>query len=206
MKKSKASLGTLIQSVAKSTVGKKYHFTQIEESKGATAFFVVPKAAKKNFAQIISLVLNSDGFVSIEMFVTNLSVTELWAEIQLSNDVVPEYLVEMLKISDEELSKSLKTDAQYEGVLKLIDKHEGKRESLIVKLSALEKKIAGTKVSDSKIVQLSDQLYKVEEDCVNEEINISQLSYRYFVNSLDEIDPFFFSKMTELAWSKKKKK
>jgi hypothetical protein len=207
MKKSKSSKskGASLSAIVKNLNTQGFTLSLIEESAHHAAYFAIPKAAKKNFVQIISLEVENDGFVSVEIFVSNLSITEIWAEIQISADSVGQYLNAMLKVAKEEIGKEVKNEAQFEKILKEIDRHEKKRDSSIDKLFSIEDQITAKATADAKLPKLLKDLAKVEEDCINEEIEVSKLSYRYLVNTLDEVDPFFFAMLFGGKKSKAKK-
>lgn len=180
-----------MESVSKTSIGKGFQYSLIDHSKDSVSFLITSRDAKKKFVQIISMVLNQDDFVSIEIFVSNLSVTEPWAELQINLDYAAEYLAEMLAIVKQELSKSLTTDAQFDATLKQIDKNEMAREKMIEKLSQVEKKVLSAKDAAAE-KKFSKELLNVENACIHSETEVSKLTYRYFVNAMDEVDPFFF--------------
>ena len=186
-------LHSVVEALAKKPVGKNFQFAIIDESKDSASYLVTPRKSSKNFVHMVSMNLNKDGFVSVELFVSNLSVTEVYADIQLDISYVGKYLGEMLAVTKTELSKSLSSDSQFTALLKQIDKGEKNCEALITKLEATEKKITVVKKDTKAVVaKLNKDLMKLEEQCIQQEIEVSQMIYRYFVNALDDVDPFFF--------------
>ena len=187
-------------------IKKNFKLSLIEESAHGASYSLIPHNSPKKFVQVLSFQMKADGFVNIQIFVSNLSATEMWAEIDIDFEFVNVYLKKMISISNQELAKSIKSDAQFEALMIQIEKSESKQSSLLEKLSAIEVQLDATKTPEAKQTKLAKEWSKLEETCLNEEIHTSELTFRYFVNTLEEIDPFFYSRLFSVEWALKKAK
>ena len=187
-------------------IKKHFSLSVIEETATGATYFLVPLVTKKNFVQIISLMKKEDNFVNVQIYLSNLAATEIWAEIDVAMEFVSSFLKEMMTIAQKESQKTVKTDAQFEAIIQQIEKTEAKQSVLIEHLTDLETQIMSKKTDEAMRKKLSVKLAKVEESCIKEEIEISKLTYRYFANTLDDLDPFFFQKLSGINWAEKKSK
>ena len=190
----------------KANLQKHFEISVMEESAKAATYFMVPRAPSKHFVQILSLIKNENDFVNVQLYLSNLVATELWAEIDVSDEYVPPFLTEMVGITQKESKKSISNDAQFEMTIQKMDKAEGRQIVLIEHLTDLENQIDSPKTNEAMKKKLSAKLLKVEEACIDEEIEISRLTFTYFSNTLDQLDPYFFGKLSSMSWSQKKTK
>jgi hypothetical protein len=189
-----------MKNLGNTLTGLGFQISLIEMSDHSASYLAQGLLFQKKFVQVISVTKRNDEFAIVEIFVSNLSVTEKWAEIEISVDVLGEYLKQMLFVSGQELSKTITGEEKFAEIVNAIDEKEPKLAAHIHELHEAEA-LYESKHTDAKLKKkIEGKLAKLEEDCLKEEIDISRLSFRYFTNSLDEIDPFFYQALFGVKW------
>ena len=205
MKKKAIPFARQLPALEKSLAKAGFKVSVIEKSKDFVSYLAQGLNFKHNFIQVVSITLKNAEFAVVELFVSNLTVTEKWAEIDISIDVLSDYLTHMLSLSAKELSKVVKGDKELDGIVDQIDKKEPQLALWVKDLHHLEDEYLAKKGSPAQVAKLQTKLAQLENKCLKEEIEISRLSFRYFTNTLDPVDSFFYDALFTTNWAEKKK-
>ena len=196
-------LKKLLPSLEKNLAKTGFKISKINATRDSASFAVQGMKHEKPFFQILTLTEESPGFAIVEMFVSNLSTTEKWVDLEVSIDVLPDFLIQMLKIAGEELNREIPLK-QLEKVSKQITALEPKLAKVIQELHKTEDALESPKLDEKKRQALQAKLGKIEVECLNHEMEISKLAFRYFTNLIESIEPFFFNALLTVKWSSKK--
>jgi hypothetical protein len=197
------NLKKMIPGLEKNLTKTGFKISKINATKDSASFAVQGLRFEKQFFQILTLTEESPGFAIVEIFVSNLSTTEKWVDIEVSLEVLPGFLMQMLKTAGEELNREVPLK-QLEKVSKQIASIEPKLAKSIHELHRTEDALESPKLNGKQRLSLEKKLGKIEGDCFKQEMEISKLAFRYFTNLIDSIEPFFFNALMTVKWSAKR--
>ena len=203
MKKPLPTLFGTLPAIEKSLTKSGFKVSLIQKNNESASYAVQGTEFKKNYFQVLKLVQNRPDFAIVEIFVSNLSITEKWSDIEISVDILPEYLSSMMKIAAEELSKTIATDEKLEAIVSQIEDKEPKLAELIKQLHNLEDHLEPKHIDQATRKKFEAQLAKVEASCLKHEMEISRLAFRYFTNTIDPVDAFFYDALLSANWAEK---
>ena len=203
MKKSINSLKKVLPSIEKAIVKTGFKVSKIAAAKDSASFALQGVKQDKLFFQILTLTEERPGFAIVEIFVSNLSVTEKWVDIEVSLDVLTDLITEMMKAATKELNQSV-TVEKLDSIAKKIEMLEPKLDASIHELHHCEDLLMSDKLDAKARTKVEAKLAKVEATCLKNEMEISRLAFRYFTNLMDSIEPFFFNALMTVKWASKK--
>ncbi|MBC7397381.1 MAG: hypothetical protein H7333_08055, partial [Bdellovibrionales bacterium] len=170
MKNSSPTLIQILPAIEKVFAKSGFQVSSIQKTPDSASYAVQGLNFKKTYFQVISIEQNRDDFAIVEIFVSNLSVTEKWSDIEISIDILPQYLQSMLHIAGQELSKSVTTDQKLEAIVSAIEDKEPKLASLIKQLHNLEDHLEPKHLDTATRKKFEGQLAKVESSCLKHEM------------------------------------
>ena len=201
MKNSSPTLNQILPTIEKTLAKSGFQLSPIQIDADSASYAILGLNFKKTYVQVVTLVQNRPDFAIVEIFVSNLSITEKWSDIEISIDILPAYLKSMLAITAGELSKSITTDQKLEAIVIQIEEQEPKLVQLIKQLHNLEDHLEPKHLDSATRKKFEAQLAKVESSCLKHEMEISKLAFRYFTNTIDPVDPFFFNALFSANWN-----
>ena len=201
MKNSSPTLSQILPVIEKTLAKSGFQLSPIQIDGESASYAILGLDFKKTYVQVVTLVQNRPDFAIVEIFVSNLSITEKWSDIEISIDILPAYLKNMLAITAGELSKSITTDQKLEAIVIQIEEQEPKLAQLIKQLHNLEDHLEPKHLDSATRKKFEAQLAKVESACLKHEMDISKLAFRYFTNTIDPVDPFFFNALLTANWA-----
>ncbi len=191
MKNSSPTLTQVLPAIEKTLAKSAFQVSLIQKTGESASYAVQALNLKKSYFQVISIEQNREDFAIVEIFVSNMSITEKWSDIEISIDILPAYLHNMMQVAAQELAKTVNTDQKLEAIVSQIEEKEPKLAQLIKQLHNLEDHLEPKHIDAKTRKKFESQLAKVEASCLKHEMEISRLAFRYFTNTIDPVDPFF---------------
>ncbi len=157
------------------------------------------------FLQILNLTEDRPGFVVIEIFVSNLSTTEKWVDVEVGTEVLPGLIFDIMKMASKELSAKALSEKSLNAVSGRIGTMEPKLAMRVHDLHRLEDQLKESVEGTPAHRRILARMGKVEDACLRSEMEISRLALRYFRGAIAPIDPFFFDALMRVKWGAAKK-
>jgi hypothetical protein len=203
MKRKASSLTQVLSVVEKAITRAGFRCSLIEKSKDAASFAIHSAKQKNRFFQVLNLTEDRSGFIVVEIFVSNLSTTEKWVDVEVGTEVLSEFIEQVMALSAKELARGPLNEKAVKGISGQIESREPKLAMLVHELHHLEDELKnlpeGSKAKDKILAKMA----KVEDSCIRYEVEISCLALRYFTHQVEAIDPFFYEALARVNWSSK---
>jgi hypothetical protein len=203
MKRKATSLSKVLPVIEKAIIRAGFRCSMIEKSKDTASFAIHSAKQKNRFFQILNLTEDRSGFMVVEIFVSNLSTTEKWVDVEVGTEILPEFIEQVMTLSAKELARGPMAEKAVKGISGQIESREPKLAMLVHELHHLEDELKdlpeGSKAKEKVLAKMA----KVEDSCIRYEVEISCLALRYFTHQVEAIDPFFYEALARVSWGSK---
>ncbi|NDG83591.1 MAG: hypothetical protein EBX52_00965 [Proteobacteria bacterium] len=201
MKKSSRSLSGILPSIQKQIAAAGFRVSPVSKAKDSASFALQALKSKRNFFQMVNLTEDRPGFVVVEIFVSNLSTTEKWVDLEVGIEELGEFLAQVMALSSKELSRGSLAEEAIEAISGKIEAIEPKLALGVHELHHLEDELKEAAPGSKTATGILKKMAKVEDACIRSEMEISCLALRYFTQKVEAIDPFFFDALSRVNWS-----
>jgi|GEM_PF-4988385 len=201
MKKSSSTLSGILPSLQKQIASAGFRVSPVSKTRDSASFALQALKAKRNFFQIVNLTEDRPGFVVVEIFVSNLSTTEKWVDLEVGVEVLREFLAQVMALSGKELSRGALPEKTIEAISAKIEAIEPKLALRVHELHHLEDELKEAAPGSKAAAGILSKMARVEDACIRSEMEISALALRYFTQKVEAIDPFFFEALARVSWA-----
>ncbi len=200
MKRSSSTFSSVLSSVKKNIVRAGFEASVLESSADSVSIVAHSRKLAGKFLQVLNLTEDRPGFVVIEIFVSNLSTTEKWVDVEVGTEVLPGLILEMMKTAAKELAARALPEKSLAAVSGRIEAMEPKLALRVHELHRLEDQLKEAAEGTPAHRRILARMGRVEDACLRSEMGISRLALRYFRGAIAPIDPFFFDALARVKW------